>query len=151
MQSRKNNPGHANNNNNNNQNNMNNMGNHNMRPPFGNMGNMGNMPNNAGHNMGNHNMRPPLINRPQRPPPNGPLISSQPRMGGPYNNQGGMQNQNLWNHPPQNMGPQSNQSGPINRGRGGPMHNNSPRPNLGGPPVMGPRMPGKIFLINLLF
>ena len=113
MQSRKNNPGHANNNNNNN--NMNNMGNmnngpgnHNMRPPFGANNPMG-MPN-AGHNM-----RPPLINRPQRP--NGPLLSSQPRMpmvgppqGPPYNP--GMQNQNLWNHP-QNMGPQSNnQSGP---------------------------------------
>jgi len=145
MQSRKNNPGHANNNNNNNNNNMNNMGNmnngpgnHNMRPPFSGNNPMG-MPN-AGHNM-----RPPLINRPQRP--NGPLLSSQPPRGmpigpqGPYNQGGNMQNQNLWNqHLP------NNQSGPGNRGGRGPMHNSPqgggpPRPNpMGGPP----RMPGNV-------
>lgn len=113
MQSRKNNPGHANNNQMNNGNpmgnNLNNGPNH-MRPPFAQNPNMGG-PSNAG---GGHNMRPPLINRPQRPGNGGPLLSSQPRMSGPYNhsnNQSGMQNQNMWNNH-QNMGPQSgNQPG----------------------------------------
>lgn len=130
MQSRKNNPGHANSMNNGN---MNNGPNH-MRPPFGN-GPMG-MPNNGG----GHNMRPPLINRPQRP--NGPpLLSNQP--GGPRipmnqapgpgyghgNNQGGMQN-NMWN---QNMGgPQPGNRGV--RGGNGPMHGSPQGPG-------GSRMP----------
>lgn len=156
MQSRKNNPGHANNNNMNNGNNMGNMNNNgpnHMRPPFA-----GN-PMMSGHNSsGGHNMRPPLINRPQRPGPNGPpLLSSQPPNGpprmpgmgqaGPYNhgnhgnNQGGMQN-SLWN---QNMGPQQNNRSCI-RGNGHPpMHGSPqgghpPRPNLG-PPMGMPRMP----------
>lgn len=141
MQSRKNNPGHANNQMNNGNpmgNNLNNGPNH-MRPPFAQNPNMGGPMGGPSNSGGGHNMRPPLINRPQRPGNGGPLLSSQPRMSGPYNhsnNQSGMQNQNMWNNH-QNMGPQSgNQPGNRNMR---PMHGS---PRLGGNPMVGMnRMP----------